>query len=293
MQSKIISNNFILILGTAQDGGYPHIGCYEDCCMKIKKKPELKRMVASIAIIDKIESKVWLIDMSPDIDSQLSLINEYVNNFNFPYLAGIFLTHAHTGHYSGLLKLGLEGLNIKDVPVYVMPKMKNFLIENNLFSQLINNNIILKEIKNNLFINLNSQIKIAPFFVPHRNELSETVGYKIITENQSVVYIPDIDSWNEWNVNPIDLVKDNDIVFIDGTFFSKKEVYHRDINKIPHPSISESMKLFKKMDNKDRNKIYFTHLNHTNNALDNSTKEYQEIITSGYNILNDKQLFNL
>ena len=195
--------------------------------------------------------------------------------------------------YSGLLKLGLEGLNIKDVPVYVMPKMKNFLIENNLFSQLINNNIILKEIKNNLFINLNSQIKIAPFFVPHRNELSETVGYKIITENQSVVYIPDIDSWHEWNVNPIDLVKDNDIVLIDGTFFSKKEVYHRDINEIPHPSISESMKLFKKMDNKDKSKIYFTHLNHTNNALDNSTKEYQKIITSGYNILNDKQLFNL
>jgi len=291
MQTKITSNNFILILGTAQDGGYPHIGCYKNCCLEVEKKPELKRMVASIAIIDKIKSKVWLIDVSPDINSQLSLINAHINNFNFPYLSGIFLTHAHTGHYSGLLNLGLEGLNINKVPVYVMPKMKNFLIENNMFSQLINNNIILKEIENNLFINLNDEIKIAPFLVPHRNELSETVGYRIITENKSVIYVPDIDSWNQLDINPVDLANSNDLLLIDGTFFTKEEVKYRNINKIPHPSISESMKIFDSSENK--NKIYFTHLNHTNKALDKDSEEYANIITSGYNILNDKQIFNL
>jgi len=126
MQSTITSDNFILVLGTVQDGGYPHIGCYEECCNVVKGNPKLKRMVSSIAIIDKIKSKVWLIDASPDINSQLNIIANKIENFQFPYLSGVFLTHAHTGHYSGLLNLGLEGLNIKNVPIYAMPKMKNF-----------------------------------------------------------------------------------------------------------------------------------------------------------------------
>lgn len=32
-------------------------------------------------------------------------------------LAGILLTHAHTGHYAGLLQLGKEGADLKGVPV--------------------------------------------------------------------------------------------------------------------------------------------------------------------------------
>ena len=293
MQSKIVSNNFILTLGTAQDGGYPHIGCYEKCCMKVKKRPELKRMVASIAIIDKRAAKVWLIDVSPNINNQLNMINEHIKDFSFPYLSGIFLTHAHTGHYSGLLNLGLEGLNIKNVPVYAMPKMKNFIIENTMFNQLLDNNIILREIKNDLVINLNDEIKITALSVPHRNELSETVGYRIITENQSVIYIPDIDSWYEWDLDLINLVNNNDILLLDGTFYSKKEIKHRDVKKIPHPSMLESMRALNSITKNERKKIFFTHLNHTNKALDSESREYKNIITTGYNILNDKQIFNL
>ena len=40
-------------------------------------------------------------------------------------------------------------------------------------------------------------------------------------------------------------------------------------------------------------KIFFTHLNHTNPVLDSMSYEYKKIITSGYNILKDKQIFLL
>ena len=35
-------------------------------------------------------------------------------------LAGVFITHAHYGHYIGILELGLEVLNTLNIPVYVI-----------------------------------------------------------------------------------------------------------------------------------------------------------------------------
>ena len=47
-----MSDEFIISLGTAQDGGYPHIGCVDSCCNKVKNNPDLKRLIASISIVD-------------------------------------------------------------------------------------------------------------------------------------------------------------------------------------------------------------------------------------------------
>ena len=197
-------------------------------------------------------------------------------------------------HYIGLLYFGLEALNLKNIPVYVLPGMKNFLCNNSMFSQMIeNNNIIIKDLSEQSKIRLNDNLEIKPFFVPHRNELSETVGYSIKGESKSLLYIPDIDSWEDWNINLVDIIKDNDIVIIDGTFFSKDEIIHRNIEKIPHPSIIESMSLMEKLPFKEKNKVFFTHLNHTNKALNDKSEEYNDIITTGYNILKDKQTFRL
>ena len=105
--------------------------------------------------------------------------------------------------------------------------------------------------------------------------------------------MPDIDSWSDWDVSLIDIIKDNDIVIIDGTFFSKNEIVGRNINKIPHPTIMQSMNLTNQISLKDKNKIFFTHLNHTNKVLNSGSQEYKKVITSGYNILEDGKIFNL
>ena len=213
---------------------------------------------------------------------------------NIHIFSGIFLTHAHIGHYAGLLNLGLEVLNLSNIPVYVFPRMKSFLNNNLMFKQLIDNqNIILKNMYDDIDIKLTDNISISSFLVPHRNELSETVGYKIKSNKQSLIYIPDIDSWDEWETDLNDLIKNNDILILDGTFYSKNEIKNRDIEKIPHPSIKDSMLIMQHNTSKEKNKIYFTHLNHTNRVLDEKSEEYNNLITSGYNILKDKQIFNL
>ena len=228
-----MNNHSILTLGTVQDGGFPHIGCNLECCNRVRLSPIHSRLVSSISILDNINSHAWIIDVSPDIAKQISILMEYIPNLNYPYLSGVFLTHAHIGHYMGLLYFGLEALNLKNIPIYVLPRMKEFLYQNSMFYQMIESkNIIIKELKNNSKIQLNEILELQPFFVPHRNELSETVGYKIIGENNSVIYLPDIDSWSDWDVSLIDIIKDNDIVIIDGTLFSKDEIVGRNIDKI-------------------------------------------------------------
>ena len=288
------NDNLILTLGSAQDGGFPHIGCNRSCCEQSWENPDLGRLIASLSIIDTSKSNAWIIDITPDINKQLRMLMEYIPSLEYPSLSGVFLTHAHIGHYIGLLYFGLEALDLRNIPVYVLPSMKNFLYKNSMFYQMIeNNNIIIKDLKHDSKIQLSKDLEIKAFFVPHRNELSETVGYSIKGESKSLIYIPDIDSWGDWDINLIDIIKGNDIAIIDGTFFSKDEIKNRDIKKIPHPSIIESMNLMEELPLKERNKAFFTHLNHTNKVLNSKSQEYKDVITTGYNILEDKQTFRL
>ena len=109
------------------------------------------------------------------------------------------MTHAHIGHYSGLMQLGREVMGAKNVVVYAMPKMKKYLEENGPWNQLVKlKNIKLFPIKDKEEVLLARDLIIEPFLVPHRDEFSETVGYNIIGPNESMLYIPDIDKWEKW-----------------------------------------------------------------------------------------------
>ena len=278
----------VTILGTLQDGGYPQLGCELTCCNGIIKK---ERFVSCLSIIDLIKNKFWLIDVTPDFRDQIQILNDKVNRI-IP--DGIFITHAHSGHYTGLLELGKEVMNTTNLPVYVMSKMKLFLENNNPWKQLIKQgNVKLIQMEDDIAISLSKELTICPFLVPHRSEISETVGFKIKGNNLSIIYIPDIDSWEEWEINISKLVKDNNILFIDGTFYHEDELKGRDINEIPHPPIKESMRILEGLDSSNRSKVYFTHLNHTNNALRDHTHEYKNIIDNGFMIASEGLKFQL
>ncbi|MES2689480.1 MAG: pyrroloquinoline quinone biosynthesis protein PqqB, partial [Bacteroidota bacterium] len=99
---------YVLVLGVAQDGGYPHIGCKKKCCEMAWQAGSLKINVVSLALVDPVEKKWWLFEATPDITGQLHLFASLTKN-TFDYLpAGIFITHAHIGHYTGLMQLGRE-----------------------------------------------------------------------------------------------------------------------------------------------------------------------------------------
>ena len=281
---------FLVILGTIQDGGSPHIGCKKDCC----KVRDTSKKVVSLGLIDPAENKQFLFEATPDISDQIKKL-ESISGFISPVqLHGIFITHAHIGHYSGLMYLGREALNSSSIPVYAMPKMKLFLENNGPWSQLIKiRNIILKDINNNIPTKVSENLIVIPYTVPHRDEFSETVGYKIIGPNKSALFIPDIDKWSKWEMNITEMIKDVDYAFIDGTFYGIGELNNRNMAEVPHPLITESMELFNTMTEKDRNKIWFIHLNHTNPVLNNNSAEYKLIIDKGYHIASYGQLISL
>lgn len=279
---------YVVVLGVAQDGGAPHAACEKTCCINKWNNPNLHNKVSSIGIVDPVTNEVWMIDATPDFAEQL----HFLTSNNRRELKGIFLTHAHIGHYTGLMHLGREVMGAKSTVVNVMPKMESFLRNNGPWSQLVDlKNISLSRLIDSKKVYLNTRLSITPFKVPHRDEFSETVGYRIEGPSKSLVFIPDIDKWNKWQTDIIDIVENSDYSLLDGTFYDINELPGRDMSQIPHPFIVETMKIFKNSDKKDS--IFFIHLNHTNPALDNSSNEFQNIIDSGFNITQRGNKLNL
>jgi pyrroloquinoline quinone biosynthesis protein B len=268
-------------LGTVQDGGIPHLGCIKFCCKNYFERGFSKKRVVSLGISDHKKKKNYLVEASPDISIQL---NSFLLN-NSKKLDGIFITHAHIGHYSGLINLGREVYNASKIPLYLMPKMTDFISSNGPWDQLVKlKNVELKSLSHEKEEKLTENLTIIPFKVPHRDEYSETVGYKIVGPNKSALFIPDIDKWNKWEISIKKLISKVDYAFLDGTFYDSKEINNRDISEIPHPFIIESLELFKDLKESDRNKIYFIHLNHTNPLLNSKSEEYRNIVSKGYNV---------
>ena len=257
---------YITVLGTAQDAGYPQINCNNDCCKGYYNGKEDKKFISCLGLVDKIKGKKYLFDATPDIAAQTQILKE--NHLdNNRVIDGVFLTHAHIGHYTGLMQLGREAMGAKQVPVYAMPKMKVFLEENGPWSQLVLlKNITLKKLKNDSAIVLNTNLKVTPFLVPHRDEFSETVGYKIEGKNKTALFIPDINKWHLWGKNIVDEVAKVDYAFLDATFFKEGEI-PRPMSEVPHPFIQETVTLFEKESVETKNKVVFIHFNHSNPGL--------------------------
>jgi len=275
----------LVVLGNIQDAGSPQIGCTGDCCKDLFINPVSNRRVVSIGIIDALNNKNYLIEATPDVTQQLKALKKYSSFSNQQTPDGIFLTHAHIGHYAGLMYLGKEAMNADSVPVYAMPRMKSFLEQNGPWSQLVKNkNIAVHEMQDGKEIVLTKDIKIIPFVVPHRDEFSETAGYSIIGPNKKAIFIPDIDKWEKWNTNIVEAISKVDYAFIDATFYDGEEIHNRDISTIPHPFIIESMKLFKDLTATEKKKVYFIHFNHTNPVINKNSKQYQQVIQNGFNI---------
>lgn len=299
--SKIKTNQILnqkstslIVLGTIQDAGSPHIGCKKECCKDLFSNPDKDRQVVALGLVDNTYSKKYLFEATPDISRQMkALIKDDIQNKN-EMVDAIFLTHAHIGHYTGLMYLGKEATNAKNVNVFAMPKMKKYLETNGPWSQLVsNNNISLTQTENEQSISLTPNVIVTPLLVPHRDEYSETVGYKIKGPNKTALFIPDIDKWNKWDKSIIEEIKIVDYAFLDATFYSGKELNNRDISQIPHPFIIESLEMFKVLNSEERKKVIFIHFNHTNPVININSNEAINVLNQGFNIGKINDVYNL
>jgi len=275
---------YILVLGVAQDGGYPHMGCSGKCCKMAWEDRSMRRNVVSLALVDPKSGKWWLFEATPDIKEQLHYFEALTKGlYNF-LPSGIFITHAHIGHYTGLMELGKEVMGTRDVPVYAMPRMKNFLETNGPWSQLVTlHNILLRPLHADSTVQLSENVSVRSFVVPHRDEYSETAGLEIITSNKKYLFIPDINKWEKWDRSILDEVNKVDIAMVDATFYDANELPGRNMANVPHPTVGETMGLFEHADKQTKAKIYFIHFNHTNPILWDANKR-EEVKSAGFNI---------
>lgn len=271
--SDSITDQYITVLGIAQDAGFPQAGCTKANCTQYWLGNEEKRHATSLGLIDKESGQTWMFEATPDFKEQLHHLS---SESKITDLSGIFLTHAHIGHYTGLINLGQEVMGASKIPVYAMPWMNLFLSENGPWSQLVEyNNIELINQAPDSTIHISSKLSVTPFIVPHRDEFSETVGYRIESANKKVLFIPDINKWEIWDRSIIEEISKVDVAFLDATFFDQDELPGRDIKDIPHPFVEESLELFKDLPESERAKITFIHFNHTNPLILNSMERKQ------------------
>jgi pyrroloquinoline quinone biosynthesis protein B len=290
-------NILVKVIGTAQDGGIPHIGCSCSNCQRAWKKPQLSRFISSLALFDLTENKTIFVDATPDIRAQTMMIQERMTPQKPAqryWPDGILLTHAHIGHYTGLMFYGYEALSTDKLPVYCSKRMKDFLSQNGPWSQLVSQkNIIARTISPEQRFSLTSQISIIALQVPHRDEYTDTLGYQITGPNRSLLYIPDIHNWKIWDRSVIEEVQKVDIALLDGTFFSHAELPSRDLSSIGHPFILDSMQLLKKIAQDGKTQILFTHLNHSNLALDPDGDARKTIEKNAFGLAEDGMEFPL
>ncbi|SMD32406.1 pyrroloquinoline quinone biosynthesis protein B [Reichenbachiella faecimaris] len=276
----------IIILGIAQDAGYPQAGCKKSCCKAYWDGTNKRQHATCLALLNRSTKQAWLFEATPDIKYQMHALDTLGYE-----LSGIFLTHAHVGHYAGLIHLGREVMGTQDMPVFAMPKMKAFLETNGPWSQLVSlNNISIKELKNESPVLLNRGMKVTPWLVPHRDEYSETVGYEMEGIDQTILFIPDINKWETWNKDLAKEIKNVDYALLDASFFADGELPGRDMSKIPHPFTTETMNLLKDLPAKEKSKVHFIHFNHTNPALFESP-ERNQVFDRGFNIVHEGQMF--
>lgn len=293
LEIKEITKPSIIVLGTTQDAGSPHIACQKACCKSLFDSGDQSRMVVSLGLVDPIAKATYLMEATPDMPRQLKSLKKKAP-WTSETTDGIFLTHAHIGHYTGLMYLGKEAMNADRQPVHVMPAMDTFLRKNGPWSQLVtNDNIALRLLQQNTPVQLTDQLQVTPFIVPHRDEYSETVGYIIKGPKKSALFIPDIDKWEKWSGDIVQEIAKVDYAFVDGTFYDASEINNRDISLIPHPFIIESMEKFKDLPTNEKAKIHFIHFNHTNAALNPDSEQTKEILASGLHIARQGQVFDL
>lgn len=273
---------YLLVLGVAQDAGYPQAGCYKPHCLPGWENPRKRRGPVSLALV--AAGHKYLFEATPDLPAQLYRL-ERVAPTRTHALSGVFLTHAHIGHYAGLMFFGHESMGASDVPVYAMPRMTRFLNNNGPWSQLVSfKNIQLRPLTHQTSVSLAAQLEVTPFKVPHRDEYSETVGFRIASSTHSAVFIPDINKWSQWSESLAEVVRAHDYALLDAAFFADGELPGRDMSKIPHPFVVETMALLDDLPRSERNKVWFIHMNHTNPLLNADSPQTRQVEKAGYNV---------
>jgi len=280
----------VTILGTAQDGGIPQAGCSCQRCLDAHRDLKLRKYPVSLGILG-VDGTKHIIEITKNLSEQLVIWTPEKNDLFIPETVSI--THLHLGHIEGIGQLGKPVMGLREVDVYLSPKNKD-VFDNR-------SDIVLMEDEGN--IRTHSKNFYHPFEpkdgcgfslqfipIPHRSELGDNAAIIIKVEGKSILFMPDQDSWSDTldyhskeNIRDFLKMFDIDEALIDGTFWSMDELPRRDISKIPHPTIQETIQLLGRKREGDP-EISFLHLNHSNPVNDLGSEQRKVVEENGWKI---------
>jgi len=282
-----------ILLGTTQDGGLPHIGCRCPRCTAAFQNPQEAEYAACLALVDKRAEQpaVWLIDATPDIKWQLDILAGELGAH--PRRAGrirqpdgIFLTHAHMGHIGGLPQLGPEAMAVEQMPIYATTELVSLLKATPLWQPALSC-LDLKPLPGGHSVSLASELTITSLIIPHRDEWDVgTVAYHIRGPRRSLLYLPDIDAWDQWPGAEAAL-STVDVSLVDASFYSVAELGGRD--PVAHPLIPDTLRRFAHLPGQ----LVLTHFNHTNPILDKNSHERKSVLETGAVVASRGMTFQL
>jgi pyrroloquinoline quinone biosynthesis protein B len=247
-----------ILLGNAQDAGVPQAGCACPNCHAAWASPAARKWASALGLLDSEAGAWFLIDATPDFREQLHHMQTRAPAARW---AGLLLTHAHIGHYTGLIHLGYEAMAARGLPVYATRRMSDFLRAHAPWRQLVEQrNVVLRELVPDEWRALSADLAIRPVLVPHRDEWSDTVAFVVRGPARRLLYLPDIDGWERWEHSLHDVIAEVGVALLDGSFFSPAELPGRDITRIGHPLVTDTAARLAGQ----AAEVRFIHLNHSN-----------------------------
>lgn len=262
-----------IVLGSAQDAGNPQMG-------STGRGPQ--RLIASVGVIGP-DGSALLLDVTPDVREQILMLNRYRAHARTSNVVDhVSLTHAHMGHYTGLIHFGKEAHNATGIRTWVTASMAAFLTTNQPWLSLVDGgHLVLEVIAPGEPVEVASGLTLRLLTVPHRDEFSDTVAMSV---NDELLYVPDIDTWERWPIAEAEIGRHR-VSLLDGCFASSSEVPGRDISAFPHPLVADTVRRFGHLARERR--IILTHLNHTNPVSDPESVEAALVAQSGFEVASD------
>jgi pyrroloquinoline quinone biosynthesis protein B len=281
---------FALVLGSAQDAGVPQSSCACARCAAARDEPSLRRRPSCLGIVDSESGSGWLVDATPELGSQLAELQSAGGE----RLAGVFLTHAHVGHYLGLAQLGREVMDTAALPLHASSRMLGFLQSNEPWSQLFRlGQVEPRPLEVGRPVELAPGLTITPWSVPHRDEHSDTLAFVVEGTGRRLLWLPDIDAWDDWDRKLEEVLDEVDLAFLDGTFWSQEELPGREIGDIPHPCVKDTADRLAPGLLERRAEVCFVHLNHSNPLLGPDPALRESLERRGFLVAEESERFAL
>lgn len=259
----------LFVLGVAQDGGLPHLGCDRACCAAARRSGRALDP-ACLGVVDRGTGGLLLIEATPQVERQVARLHELagVQGRGRRPVDAVLLTHAHIGHYLGLAFFGREAAATAALPAWCSPRMAAFLRGHGPWRQLVElRQLELRELTPRQSFAPLAGLEVTAIPVPHRDEFSDTMAFKLRGPRRTVLFVPDVDAWERTPGLLDELLQDVDVAYVDGTFYDGSELPERDLATIRHPLMTETMAALAARARVRPGSVRFLHLNHTNPAL--------------------------